>query len=124
MSNELNTTKILVCPKDEERTAAADFDPGLDNTHISYFIGLDADERFPSSLLSGDRNLTNGAQPVDGILNVTTNQTVGWTKKIHNNGGNVLLGDGSVQQFTSSGLMSALTRTDFATNRLAMTGPY
>ena len=42
MSNELSTTKVLVCPQDTKRTAATDFAGGLSGANISYFVGLDA----------------------------------------------------------------------------------
>jgi hypothetical protein len=40
------------------------------NQNISYFVGFDADETLPQSLLSGDRNITNSdrAQIDDGVV--------------------------------------------------------
>ena len=40
MSNELSTTKVLVCPNDPTRRWATDFG-GLSNFNISYFVGAD-----------------------------------------------------------------------------------
>src|SRR5260370_1198812 len=64
MSNELTTTKVLVCPSDK-RLPAKDFRTGLSNTNLSYFVGVDAEDPFPDMFLSGDRNLTNGPLPAN-----------------------------------------------------------
>jgi len=46
MSNELSTPKILVCPADS-RTAATNFLTDFNGFHLSYFVGLQADEARP-----------------------------------------------------------------------------
>ena len=114
MSDELFTAKVVVCPADS-RKSAANFSV-LSNTNISYFVGLDALDTLPQSLLAGDRNLmTNGVPVANGILFLTTKLTVGWTTGLHNGSGNVVLGDGSVQTLTSARLWQQVT-----TNRLAI----
>jgi prepilin-type processing-associated H-X9-DG protein len=118
VSNELVTPKILVCPADTQRKAAANFTADFSGTHLSYFVGLNADESHPSALLSGDRNITNGLKPMGGVLEVTTNQNAGWTSELHNQAGNVGLADGSVQQLNNSGLSKLVENTGWATNRL------
>jgi prepilin-type processing-associated H-X9-DG protein len=93
--------------------------------NVSYFLGLDADENFPQMLLCGDRNIYGGtgsyarmaaaannrygdaqhgspAEVVFGTNFVATASSPGWTGKIHRFQGNVLLCDGSVEQFYSS----------------------
>ena len=72
------------------------------------------------AFLSGDRNITNRFRLRNGTLLLTTNQTVGWTKQIHTNQGNICFADGSVQQFTSAGLQQALQGSGLVTNRLAI----
>ena len=120
MSNELSTPKILVCPNDD-RAAAADF-VHLNNSHVSYFVGLDAKETDPQMLLAGDRNITGGGAPEKGVLKLVPGEPVAWTSAIHNHAGNVGLADGSVQQFTSPGLFTALKNSGSPTNtwRLAL----
>lgn len=118
MSNELSTPKILVCQLDK-RTAATNFTTDFNsNNRVSYFAGLDANEALPGSFLAGDWNLTNGQSRVKGILSLQTNQNVGWTKDLHNQTGNVAMGDGSVQQIANAQLKSFLTNTGLAANRL------
>jgi prepilin-type N-terminal cleavage/methylation domain-containing protein len=111
------------------------------NVKTSYFLGKDAIDTYPQELLSGDRNIasdttqTPGTTPPTGgysAFGVTTtsaaagytialgtnlnqaplnNANFGWNTKMHNAGGNVGLSDGSVQQWTSSGLKAALQKS-------------
>jgi len=120
LSNELGTVKAVTCPDDKKQKAAADFTT-LSNSNISYFIGLDAHETFPQSILSGDRNITNGLPAKRGILGLTTNQMVDFTGEIHNKQGNIAIGDGSVQQVSSARLRSEIIQNSpFATNRIKL----
>ncbi len=134
MSNELNTPKILYCPAaDSTRIQASAFGrtarpvnsyttvPFSGNSNVTYFVGLDANTNLPSAFLSGDDNFlvgTNAAK--SGILSLTTNSPVAWSKTRHEKVGNVGLADGSVQGFSSSALRNALANTGVETNRLAM----
>jgi len=120
MSNELNTTKILLCPDDTRRVLATNWST-LNNSNISYFVGLDAVESKPQMFLSGDDNFAIGGVPVkSGVLQLLTNTPVTWTKGRHKLYGNIGLADGSVQQLTTDGLQQALQRTGVATDRLAI----
>jgi hypothetical protein len=123
MSNELGqSTKLLVCPSDERKPAGS-FSNFVSNIHLSYLVGVGSDDTYPQSLLSGDRNLGPGTKPdrqygyspESGRGNdvaIQTNSQAGsvcWSLKIHSAGntagaGNILLGDGSAQQVTSSSL--------------------
>jgi len=113
-SNELSTPKILICPADT-RAAANNF-IRLKNQNVSYFIGLDADDSHPQMFLDGDRNITGDTAPENGILKLVPGQSAGWTETMHVNQGNVGLSDGSVQQFSNSGLRTALQNFGDATN--------
>lgn len=118
LSNELGTTKILVCPADT-RKPAADFDH-LQNINVSYFVGLDAKETDPQALLYGDRNITNGLAPVHSVLNLKPGIPAGWTAALHHGVGNIGLADGSVQQFSTIGVRNAIANTGDQTNRIAL----
>lgn len=102
ISNQLKTPKILICPTDE-RERARDFSR-LTATNLSYFVGLDVDERRPQMLLSGDRNVTNGIAPKKGILELIDSPPAGWTDMMHVESGNVGLADGSAQHLSNIGL--------------------
>jgi prepilin-type N-terminal cleavage/methylation domain-containing protein len=120
MSNILVTPKILHCPADEQTIAASSFTNGLGNTNISYFVGMEANENYPQMILSGDDNLQIGDVPVkSGLLNLTTNTSIGWTER-HHKSGNIGLADGSAQQLTSFGLQHALQQTGTNFTRLAI----
>ncbi len=95
--------KIFHCPADAKRTFAtntADFT----SSRISYFVGPGASDTYPQSLLSGDRNITNASGVTAGVLVLRTNTPAGWTQEIHKGYGNLLIGDGSVQQASSARL--------------------
>ncbi len=139
MSNELSTPKILVCPYESspKRVAANTFSPSVPpgsrsglipftpTNNLSYFVGLDADEAKPETIISGDDNFTVGKVRFNaGLLLLDTNSPVTWTKGRHefggNYGGNIGLADGSVQGFSTPAFRAALIKTRIATNRLAM----
>jgi prepilin-type N-terminal cleavage/methylation domain-containing protein len=149
MSNEVSTAKLLVCPSDSDSivhtnllvlpnvTVNTDV-PGsgtppqysLCDINTSYFVGLNADENYPSMLLAGDRNIygsqadptynsiiNNGygnaqhgspAMVVEGTNFAAVASAPCWTGKIHQSQGNLLLCDASVQQISSSGLRTQL----------------
>ena len=113
----------------------------FNNRRVSYFVGPCAGDTFPQSLLGGDRNLNANTSPTDqGFLNygyssgasdtgaglnvdMHTNQPAAplacsWSLKMHSAGNvsgaaNVLLGDASVQQVSSSRF-----RTDLLQNAM------
>ena len=121
MSNELSTPRILLCPADADRFVAKNFTAGFDNSHVSYFAGLDAADDKPAMFLSGDDNFDIGGRPVEtGVLLLATNALVSWTAARHVNRGNIGLADGSVWTTDDKQLVQKLIETDIATNRLAL----
>jgi prepilin-type N-terminal cleavage/methylation domain-containing protein/prepilin-type processing-associated H-X9-DG protein len=121
LSNELSTPKIILCPSDTRKMKTNTWAWGMLQTEVvqagipSYFLGTSATEEQPQSILGGDRNiLIGGTTALDfktagnynqlrpiiaaDVLLATAANTNGWTSDIHNQGGNILLGDGSVQQ--------------------------
>lgn len=119
MSNEINNPKILTCPSDD-RYPASDL-ANLANSNLSYFVGLDADETRPAMWLAGDRNLvTNGMNMKPGLAVLGTNTVVGWSQKMHNQAGNIVLADGSVQQTSELSLRSLFQSTGTNVTRLAV----
>lgn len=122
VSNELSTPKIVVCPSDGSRFTASNTWVGVQRLALannqkvpSYFLGTTATEEQPQSILGGDRNVTNGSTEAllagkhvifatpdaNGAIAVLTLNKIGYTSAIHQNAGNILLGDGSVQQVSS-----------------------
>lgn len=121
MSNELSTPRILICPADKDRIAATNFTTDFNNSKISYFVGLNADQDHPQSFLSGDDNFAiNGVSIKSGLVEFQTNSTIVWTTARHNRIGNIVLADGSVQKLNNPQLPSFVQATGLATNRLAI----
>jgi len=121
MSNELFKPKVLFCPADTDKTFATNFTTDFNNSKISYFVGLDAEDANPRMFLSGDDNFAIGGVPVkSGLLEFSTNAAIAWTAERHVNAGNIGLSDGSVISTTSSFLQRMLVETGGATNRLAI----
>ena len=121
MSNELSSPKILVCLSDTNRVASFSFGQGLNNSNISYFVGLDASKEKPQTILSGDDNFAIGGVPVkSGLLELSTNAPIVWTAARHNLYGNIGFADGSVQSLGNSNLRINFHQTGLATNRLAI----
>jgi len=125
LSNELATPKIVLCPSDGNRESISNFagivgtaaKAGIGNRAISYFVSLDADETQPQVLLSGDRNIASTNLGFYGtgagstkyateikitqlLINQVTSKDLTFTTTLHQNAGNIVLGDGSVQQTT------------------------
>jgi len=121
MSNELVSPKVLACNSDGSKVKAPDFfnlassygkgstPASLDQT--SYFVGLDADEGKPQTVLSGDRNI--GGLPANSgspkIENNAASVNSQWDNTIHVNAGNIGLGDGSAQQVTTANLQKQIS---------------
>jgi prepilin-type N-terminal cleavage/methylation domain-containing protein/prepilin-type processing-associated H-X9-DG protein len=95
MSNELGSVKIVACPATEQRpTNFATLKTG----ETSYFSGLHAVAGESGSILSGDNNVARFAR----TNRFDTSPAVfGWTHPRHDSRGNLLFGDGHVEQLKS-----------------------
>jgi len=116
LSNELSTPKILVCDWDQKVLRGQTFATTRTNGALSYFLGLHASEEQPDSILGGDSSLELDGRPLrTEIVLLRTNNTVRFDRTRHNTdtrpgetAGNILLGDGSVQQVTSARFQEAV----------------
>ena len=116
ISNELVTPKVVVCPSDD-RSVADKFEVGFTDANLSFGAGYESDEAVPQTILSCDRNISTAGTLVActrfaGAMACQINNATTWTTKIHGNAGNLLLGDGSVQQLTSVGLQKQAVASD------------
>jgi prepilin-type processing-associated H-X9-DG protein len=115
VSNELNSPKVLVCSSDNGRTRTTNW--SLQNSNLSYFAGLSADETKPNTILSGDRNISTNSKMLTGILTVQDAAALRWTKDIHKGAGNIGLADGSVAQLATRNVRKTLQNAlDASTN--------
>ena len=118
ISNELYSPKLLFCPEDKTRQRAIDFGTFNENT-LSYFLSVDASPTNAGSILTGDRNISLGTNPTNGLIHIDAPGLVSWTSLMHNGNGNVALTDGSAHQTTTTGLRQ-LMRSSGETNRWAV----
>ena len=105
LANELGSPAILVCPADW-RLPATNF-AALQNSHVSYFIGVNAEFSQPGSVLAGDRNLKADSMPNPSILHSETDNRLQWTWELHRFKGNVLFAGGQVEEWNNAALASA-----------------
>ena len=129
-SNELVTPKILVCATDKTKTvppgsltkpgsgkkaaaaAAAPIRTGwaaLDGSkHISYFLGLDAHESKPQTILAGDSGVSSGLGIQDFIFTPAygTSIDIAFDATMHSGtgsgNGHIVLSDASVHHVTTA----------------------
>lgn len=147
MSNELNTPRIIICPSDPGRWNATNwndiiFNANAGNAAVSYVVGLDAMDTFPMMVLSGDRNMTNNApggttyvgpiaHPDQRSMTVlfgtnhsalATGPGAGFDRNVHQNSGNILMGEGSVQPATASRLRDTFRNSQDNQNMISIPG--
>src|SRR5688500_17746976 len=119
VSQELRTPSVLVCPTDRAKARAEVFSNNptngyfalaFQNRSTSYFIGIHALALAPSAMLSGDRSLKEDAFG-NCPVNVGTISRIelngfpkSWNTDLHPTGGNLLLNDGRVEEFSSDAL--------------------
>jgi hypothetical protein len=118
MSNELGDSGVILCCPSDDREPVTSISNLTANVNISYFVGVISNASRPEYLLGGDRNLGPGStadeeygySPTNGRgADVVVKNPVTWSKKMHSRGrpdgfGNILLGDGSAQQVSSTSL--------------------
>jgi hypothetical protein len=117
MSNELSTTRVVFCPGESNRMRATNFGV-FRNSNLSYFVGVDASQTNPAMILVGDRWLTNDTPVENAMLDLTAKHPARWTAEVHENVGNIVLADGSLQQVNTKKLRKLIDRSGVATNRL------
>jgi hypothetical protein len=121
LANELSAPKILVCPADKDRVAAASFRVPLKAKNVSYFIRLDIRVNNPQEILFGDDNLElRGRRVKPGLLELASSTPLVWSAGRHRLCGNVALNDGSALGVNNPGLASYLYSTNLVAARLAI----
>lgn len=127
MSNELSTPKIVACPSDNlpNHTVATNWNQlnyANGGICVSYAICGDAVDTDPQMILAADCNIGQGQFNNNSAvntppgrfttqqeLNSSTVRTWAWTANdLHMGNGNAAMADGSVQQFSVSGLRQGL----------------
>jgi prepilin-type N-terminal cleavage/methylation domain-containing protein len=98
LGNEMVVPRLLVCPADTAREPAPSFG-ALQNSNVSYFVGVFSDPDVPTSILAGDRNITNEAGSTESL--VRSGVGLRWTRELHLFKGNVLFSDSHVEQMNN-----------------------
>jgi prepilin-type N-terminal cleavage/methylation domain-containing protein len=121
VSNELVSTKILLCPSDVRRVPATNF-AAISLTNVSYALCNEADEKRPRVFLAIDRNLsgfdfTGLPDNINCFILTSPGTKAGsakWRRGIWHgeNSGMVALGDGSVQHLNDAGLVETIMGYD------------
>jgi len=101
-TNELATPNILICPADRDRNPAINWWSISGFENVSYFVGLNATEKDPESILSGDSNISGGTAM--SITDPSWNTSLGTSidvscgrKSMHEGRGNILQSDGGAR---------------------------
>lgn len=100
LSNELVMPAILVCKEEKIRAPAANF-ASIQNSNLSYFVGVNADFSQPDTVLAGDRNLASNPSPSPTILHPASGASFWWTSELHRWKGNVLFADDHVEEWNN-----------------------
>lgn len=95
LAAELGTPKILICPADS-RLPTNHFSL-LQNDNVSYFVNVAAENGKATSILAGDRNLTNDWRASRSSENEST-RYLNWTRELHRYRGNLLFADAHVEE--------------------------
>jgi len=121
VSNELASTRLLLCPNDERRIPAANF-ATIALTNVSYALCNEADEKRPLVILAIDRSLSGfdftGLPDNVNCFILTSAATGAQSAKWRGgmchgaNNGVAALADGSVHQWNDSRLVKTLVGYD------------
>ncbi|HTV41175.1 MAG TPA: prepilin-type N-terminal cleavage/methylation domain-containing protein [Candidatus Sulfotelmatobacter sp.] len=111
LSPELVQPQLLICPSDQ-RAAATNF-ASLQNTNLSYFVGVEGTFDKPTSILAGDRNLATNSFDQPTILGFGPESDLGWTWELHQFKGNMVFADGHVEQWNNFSLDAGETSSPF-----------
>ena len=110
-SNHLVDPKILVCASDKDRKPATSWGTLDGALNFSFFVGTDASEGNPESIVVGDRNVTSGQGGYDynWTANFVGSIDATWDNQLHVNQGNIALSDGSAHEVRSLELRAQIT---------------
>ena len=106
LSNELSTPWVLRCPAEKFRVRAENF-ASLSNQNVSYWLNTAAAYGRHDSALAGDRNVRTSGRTAWTFLQISASDAVEFSAELHGHRGNILFGDGHVDDLDSRGLRAA-----------------
>jgi prepilin-type N-terminal cleavage/methylation domain-containing protein len=99
LSNELHTTRILLCPADTASRLGQNWIYLTGDANISYFLGTNSfvNQAGSQIILAGDRNVLGGGGGLDPSWStfLGTSIDAAWDGSLHNKLGVLAMGDGS-----------------------------
>ncbi len=120
LSNELQLTKLLICPCDSQRLRGTSSWAELRNVDIDYWAGVDARVTNSSHLLAGEKFIQANIPITNHLLVLRPYSKVGWNSVPITNYGNVVFADGHVERFPSPSWSKWLKDSGQETIRLAV----
>jgi prepilin-type N-terminal cleavage/methylation domain-containing protein/prepilin-type processing-associated H-X9-DG protein len=114
-SNEISNPAMLHCPSDTKMVAATNWSavPGNSAKYISYFVAVEASDKYPTDPIMGDRNWNKSKIGWNTTIDTEAElRQLYWDNQLHNQSGNVAMCDGSVAQ-TSDSKMRDILRAAF-----------
>ena len=121
-SNQVQNTKILVCPKDPPpKIAATSWARMEGNLNVSYLVGRSFTQARTQDIIIGDYNVIGGGGGLDATWNVYMGSSIdaAWDMNLHGYQGHLAMGDGSVNLTKTPDLremISTLLTTGMMTN--------
>jgi prepilin-type N-terminal cleavage/methylation domain-containing protein len=101
LSNELRTTRILLCPADTASRLGQNWTYLTGDANISYFLGTNSfiNQAGPQIILAGDRNVLGGGGGLDPSWStfLGTSIDAAWDRTLHIQLGVLAMGDGSAR---------------------------
>lgn len=126
-SNQISAANLLFCPADRDKepgTSWANLDA---DRNVSYFVGTEARDNAPQTIVAGDRNVLGGGGGFEPLWNKSLGDSIdaAWEKDIHMSRGNILMADGSshttttpvLRETISSSLTAGITNVVFSKPR-------
>jgi prepilin-type N-terminal cleavage/methylation domain-containing protein len=120
-SNQVQNTKIPLCPMDLQKKAAATWSIMEGNLNVSYLVGLSFTQARTQDIVVGDYNVIGGGGGLDAKWNVFMGSSIdaAWDGNLHVRQGHLAMGDGSVRNTKTPELremISALLTSGSMTN--------
>ena len=128
LSNELRTTRILLCPTDLASKVGQNWTLVTGDANISYFLGINSlvSQAGSQIILAGDRNVLGGGGGLDPSWStfLGTSIDAAWDKSLHNLTGVLAMGDGSSRKAKTPDLREKIsTQLSLTTTNVVFSKP-
>jgi prepilin-type N-terminal cleavage/methylation domain-containing protein len=111
-SNEVVSTKLLVCPRDVvTKQAATNWTAMRGDVNVSYLFCKSSTQARTLDIVAGDGNVIGGGGGLDAYWNVFLGTSIdaAWDKNLHVFKGDLAMGDGSVKKIKTPDLRELIS---------------